>query len=164
MALSRDRVGDDLTDAAAAAVTPSDILVITSRPAAAGLRKVFCIRTAAHWPRYSPGLEARCVRTHSRLYLPMPFFWVGGFAAGILTTLAAGATLVTEPAPEPVAIAAAERGRVTLSAVGRIRPRPWRAMPTRSVPTSRRCSRAAWRRCCPQSCGPGRVRGRNCSA
>ncbi len=28
MALSRDRVGDDLTDAAAAAVTPSDILVI----------------------------------------------------------------------------------------------------------------------------------------
>ena len=47
------------------------------------------------------GLAARCVRPDSRLYLPMPFFWVGGFGGGIVTALVAGATLVTEPAPDP---------------------------------------------------------------
>lgn len=31
----------------------------------------------------------------------MPFFWVGGFGAGILSALIAGATLVTEPLPNP---------------------------------------------------------------
>jgi acyl-CoA synthetase (AMP-forming)/AMP-acid ligase II len=45
----------------------------------------------------------------------MPFFWVGGFAGGVLSTLLAGATLVTEPSPEPdTTLALLERERVTL--------------------------------------------------
>jgi acyl-CoA synthetase (AMP-forming)/AMP-acid ligase II len=35
------------------------------------------------------------------LYLPMPFFWVGGLAGGLISALNAGATLLTEAAPEP---------------------------------------------------------------
>jgi acyl-CoA synthetase (AMP-forming)/AMP-acid ligase II len=46
-------------------------------------------------------LEARCVRAGERLYIPMPFFWTGGLASGLLTVLVAGATLLTEAVPEP---------------------------------------------------------------
>jgi acyl-CoA synthetase (AMP-forming)/AMP-acid ligase II len=35
------------------------------------------------------------------LYIPMPFFWTGGLAGGLLTALVAGATLLTEAEPEP---------------------------------------------------------------
>ena len=47
------------------------------------------------------GLADRCVRAGARVYLPMPFFWVGGFAAGLISALNAGATLLTEAAPRP---------------------------------------------------------------
>jgi acyl-CoA synthetase (AMP-forming)/AMP-acid ligase II len=47
------------------------------------------------------GLDARCVRPGERLYLPMPLFWTGGFAGGLMTVLVAGATLLTEAEPEP---------------------------------------------------------------
>ncbi|NED59646.1 long-chain fatty acid--CoA ligase, partial [Streptomyces sp. SID10244] len=47
------------------------------------------------------GLAARCIDSDTRLYLPMPFFWVGGFGSGILSALLAGATLVTEEIPAP---------------------------------------------------------------
>ena len=36
-----------------------------------------------------------------RLYIPMPFFWVGGFGTGCSPPLVAGATLLTEARPEP---------------------------------------------------------------
>lgn len=47
------------------------------------------------------GLAARCISATTRLYLPMPFFWIGGFSGGLLSALIAGATLVTEPVPQP---------------------------------------------------------------
>ena len=47
------------------------------------------------------GLAARCIDADTRLYLPMPFFWVGGFGSGMLSALLAGATLVTEEARSP---------------------------------------------------------------
>ena len=47
------------------------------------------------------GLAARCITSDTRLYLPMPFFWVGGLGSGILSALLAGATLVTEEVPRP---------------------------------------------------------------
>lgn len=47
------------------------------------------------------GLTARCIDAATRLYLPMPFFWVGGFGGGLLSALIAGATLITEPVPQP---------------------------------------------------------------
>jgi acyl-CoA synthetase (AMP-forming)/AMP-acid ligase II len=50
-----------------------------------------------------------------RLYIPMPFFWMGGFGGGLLTVLVAGATLLTESDPEPArTIELLERQRVTL--------------------------------------------------
>ncbi|OBI47666.1 class I adenylate-forming enzyme family protein [Mycobacterium sp. E796] len=61
------------------------------------------------------GLAARCVTSDTRLYLPMPFFWVGGFGSGILSTLLAGATLVTEEIPRPqTTLRLLESERVTL--------------------------------------------------
>lgn len=61
------------------------------------------------------GLAARCVTADSTLYLPMPFFWVGGFSGGIMTALAAGATLVTEAIPAPeTTLPLLARERVTL--------------------------------------------------
>jgi acyl-coenzyme A synthetase/AMP-(fatty) acid ligase len=47
------------------------------------------------------GLDARRVGHGERLYIPMPFFWMGGFGGGLLTVLVAGATLLTESDPEP---------------------------------------------------------------
>ncbi|MDQ2629007.1 MAG: fatty acid--CoA ligase family protein, partial [Actinomycetota bacterium] len=50
-----------------------------------------------------------------RLYLPMPFFWVGGFGGGVLSALLAGATLVTEQIPTPeTTLKLLESERVTL--------------------------------------------------
>jgi acyl-CoA synthetase (AMP-forming)/AMP-acid ligase II len=61
------------------------------------------------------GLEARCVGAGERLYIPMPFFWTGGFCGGLLSVLIAGATLLSESAPEPErTLRFLERERVTL--------------------------------------------------
>ena len=61
------------------------------------------------------GLAARCIDPDTRLYLPMPFFWVGGFGSGVLSALLAGATLVTEEIPRPeTTLRLLERERVTL--------------------------------------------------
>src|SRR6201999_3372754 len=61
------------------------------------------------------GLAARCIDADTRLYLPMPFFWVGGFGSGILSALLAGATLVTEAIPRSeTTLRLLERERVTL--------------------------------------------------
>ena len=56
-------------------------------------------------------LAPRCIDADTRLYLPMPFFWVGGFGGGVLSALLAGATLVTEPAPQPETDAATAGAR-----------------------------------------------------
>jgi acyl-coenzyme A synthetase/AMP-(fatty) acid ligase len=61
------------------------------------------------------GLDARRIGPGERLYIPMPFFWTGGFAGGLLSVLVAGATLVTEAIPEPGrTLDLLERERVTL--------------------------------------------------
>jgi acyl-CoA synthetase (AMP-forming)/AMP-acid ligase II len=61
------------------------------------------------------GLESRRIGRGERLYIPMPFFWMGGFGGGLLSVLLAGATLLTESTPEPGrTLAFLERERVTL--------------------------------------------------
>ncbi|MFZ3305530.1 MAG: class I adenylate-forming enzyme family protein [Mycobacterium sp.] len=89
-----------IVDAMAETVTAADPLVIifTSGSSAAPKGVVHSHGSALGAVR--SGLAARCITSDTRLYLPMPFFWVGGFGSGILSVLIAGATLVTEEAPE----------------------------------------------------------------
>jgi len=61
------------------------------------------------------GLPVRCIGAGDRLYIPMPFFWMGGFGGGLLSVLVAGATLLTETDPTPAStIRLLERERATL--------------------------------------------------
>ncbi|OFB44858.1 AMP-binding protein [Mycolicibacterium sp. (ex Dasyatis americana)] len=102
-------------DALAACVREGDPLVIMFTSGSSGPPKgtIHSHRNALGAVR--SGLEARCITGETRLYLPMPFFWVGGFGAGILSALLAGATLVTEPIPHPAStLELLEREHVTL--------------------------------------------------
>ena len=111
------------------------------------------------------GLAARCIDADTRLYLPMPFFWVGGFGSGILSALLAGATLVTEEIPQPEStLRLLEREQVTLF---RGWPDQAEALARQSQLRRRRpvraATRAAWRRCCHPTSAPSRVHGPSCS-
>lgn len=102
-------------DAPSPPVRPADPLVImfTSGSSAAPKGVLHCHGNALAATR--SGLAARRITQDTRMYLPLPFFWVGGFGTGILTALLAGATLVTEPIPSPQAtLALLRRERVTL--------------------------------------------------
>ena len=104
-----------LVDAMAAAVTPSDTLVIMFTSGSSGPPKGVIHSHGNALGAVRSGLDARCINTDTRLYLPMPFFWVGGFGSGVLSALLAGATLVTEEIPRPEAtLRLLERERVTL--------------------------------------------------
>ena len=48
--------------------------------------------------------EIRCLSTDDRLFCTSPFFWIGGFAFGLLATLVAGSTLVCSNATDPGAV------------------------------------------------------------
>ncbi|QZH58357.1 acyl--CoA ligase [Mycolicibacterium farcinogenes] len=102
-------------DALAACVRESDPMVIMFTSGSSGLPKGTVHSHHSALSAVRSGLEARCIGTDTRLYLPMPFFWVGGFGAGILSALLAGATLVTEPIPQPAStLDLLQRERVTL--------------------------------------------------
>lgn len=81
-------------------VTPSDSLVIMFTSGSSGMPKGVLHSHGNALGAVGSGLEARCIDADTILYLPMPFFWVGGFGSGVLSALLAGATLVTEPAPQ----------------------------------------------------------------
>jgi acyl-CoA synthetase (AMP-forming)/AMP-acid ligase II len=102
-------------DAVAATVTPSDTLVIMFTSGSSGPPKGVIHSHGNALAAVRSGLTARCIDSDTRLYLPMPFFWVGGFGSGVLSALLAGATLVTEEIPRPEAtLRLLERERVTL--------------------------------------------------
>jgi acyl-CoA synthetase (AMP-forming)/AMP-acid ligase II len=61
------------------------------------------------------GNAARCIGPESRLYLPMPLFWAGGFCTGLMSALNTGCTLLTEAGADAgVTLAFLARERVTL--------------------------------------------------
>jgi acyl-CoA synthetase (AMP-forming)/AMP-acid ligase II len=98
-----------------AAVRPADDLVVLFTSGSTGAPKAAVHTHGGAIRATAAGLAARCVRPGERLYIPMPFFWTGGFSSGLLTALVAGATLLTEAEPEPSrTLAFLARERVTL--------------------------------------------------
>ncbi|MDO3635652.1 class I adenylate-forming enzyme family protein [Mycolicibacterium arseniciresistens] len=116
-----DAVGDatgraqSMVAAMAGAVEPSDPLAILFTSGSSGAPKAVIHSHGNALAAARSGLTARCIGADTRLYLPMPFFWVGGFGSGVISALVAGATLVTEQIPRPeTTMALLERERVTL--------------------------------------------------
>ncbi|MBW8711270.1 MAG: acyl--CoA ligase, partial [Mycobacterium sp.] len=79
--------GNQMVHAMAATVTPSDTLVIMFTSGSSGPPKGVIHSHGNALAAVRSGLAARCIDAHSRLYLPMPFFWVGGFGSGVLSAL-----------------------------------------------------------------------------
>ena len=106
---------DSIVEALTATVTPSDPLVIMFTSGSSGAPKGVVHSHGSALGAVRSGLASRCIDSETRLYLPMPFFWVGGFGSGVLSALAAGATLVTEEAPQPeTTLRLLQREQVTL--------------------------------------------------
>ncbi|OBB99039.1 class I adenylate-forming enzyme family protein [Mycobacterium sp. 852002-40037_SCH5390672] len=104
-----------IIDPMTATVTPADLLVIMFTSGSSGSPKGVMHSHGNALSAVQSGLAARCITSETRLYLPMPFFWVGGFGSGILSVLLAGATLVTEEIPRPeTTLRLLEGERVTL--------------------------------------------------
>jgi acyl-CoA synthetase (AMP-forming)/AMP-acid ligase II len=96
-------------------VTPSDPMVIMFTSGSSGAPKGVVHSHGSALGAVRSGLASRCIDSETRLYLPMPFFWVGGFGSGVLSALVAGATLITEELPQPdTTLGLLERERVTL--------------------------------------------------
>jgi acyl-CoA synthetase (AMP-forming)/AMP-acid ligase II len=105
----------DVVGALAAAVTPADDLAIIFTSGSRGTPKGVIHTHGGALGNTEAGLEPRCVGPDEVLYVPMPFFWVGGFGTGLLSVLLAGATLVIEAQTDPErTLALLERERVTL--------------------------------------------------
>lgn len=110
-----DAVDDAIVAALEAAVRPADDLAILFTSGSRGVPKGTIHTQGSGLRATASSLEARRVGPGDRLYIPMPFFWTGGFASGLLSALVAGATLITEAVPEPDrTLALLERERVTL--------------------------------------------------
>ncbi|MGW0176586.1 class I adenylate-forming enzyme family protein [Rhodococcus sp. NPDC003322] len=104
-----------LVDPLSDRVTAADDLVVIFTSGSSGSPKGVIHSHGSALAAVIATLADRCIGPDTRLYLPMPFFWVGGFGAGILSALAAGATLVTEEVPSPEStLKLLERERVTL--------------------------------------------------
>jgi acyl-CoA synthetase (AMP-forming)/AMP-acid ligase II len=100
-ALSASASATAAADALAESVRASDPLTIVFTSGSSGPPKGVQHSHGNAIGAVRSGLAARCIDAHTRLYLPMPFFWVGGFGGGLMSSLVAGATLVTEPVPQP---------------------------------------------------------------
>jgi acyl-CoA synthetase (AMP-forming)/AMP-acid ligase II len=100
-ALPESLVPMEMVGALEARVRPADDLVILFTSGSRGAPKGVIHTHGAALRATAAGLDARCVNPGERLYVPMPFFWTGGFGSGLLSTLVAGATLLTEAEPEP---------------------------------------------------------------
>ncbi|WP_045875494.1 class I adenylate-forming enzyme family protein [Pseudofrankia sp. DC12] len=104
-----------LVDAHERAVRPADDLVVLFTSGSSGEPKGVLHTHGNALRAVVSSLGARRVGHGERLYIPMPFFWTGGFGAGLLSVLVAGATLLTEAEPEPGrTLRFLERERVTL--------------------------------------------------
>jgi acyl-CoA synthetase (AMP-forming)/AMP-acid ligase II len=105
----------DLVEALEREVRPADDLCVLFTSGSRGTPKgtVHTHDSALH--AVAGSLPVRGLGAEDRLYIPMPFFWTGGLSMGLLSTLVAGATLLTEAVPDAErTLALLERERVTL--------------------------------------------------
>jgi acyl-CoA synthetase (AMP-forming)/AMP-acid ligase II len=108
-------VTPELVDALAQRVTPADDMAIVFTSGSRGTPKGTVHTHAGGLGAVASSLPLRRVGPDDRLYIPMPFFWTGGFCSGLLSTLVAGATLLTEAVPEAGrTLELLERERATL--------------------------------------------------
>ena len=112
----------DLVDALDAAVRPADDLAVIFTSGSRGTPKGVIHTHGGALGATAAGLDARRLGRDDRLYIPMPFFWVGGFGTGLLSALVAGATLLTEAQPEPGGDPALPRTRAGHPVPGLARP------------------------------------------
>ncbi len=89
--------------ALAASVKPADDMAVIFTSGSSGDAKGVIQTHGAALRANRAGQPVRRVSADSRLYLPMPLFWAGGFATGLISALNAGCTLLTEAIPEPAA-------------------------------------------------------------
>ncbi len=114
-ALAEASVAPEMVEALEGAVRPADDLVVLFTSGSRGAPKGVVHTHGGALRATASGLASRCIGSDDRLYIPMPFFWTGGFGGGLLTVLVAGATLLTEAVPEPDrTLALLERERVTV--------------------------------------------------
>jgi acyl-CoA synthetase (AMP-forming)/AMP-acid ligase II len=114
-ALPSATIDDALVGALERRVTDADDLVVLFTSGSRGTPKGVVHTHGSALRAVASSLAARCVGPDERLYIPMPFFWTGGLASGLLTVLVAGATLLTEAVPEPEhTLALLARARATL--------------------------------------------------
>jgi acyl-CoA synthetase (AMP-forming)/AMP-acid ligase II len=114
-AVPEPAAGEALVEAMAARVRPADDMAILFTSGSRGAPKGTIHTHGGALRAVAAGLDARCVGPVERLYIPMPFFWTGGFSGGPLTALVAGATLLTEAEPEPArTLDLLQRERATL--------------------------------------------------
>ena len=134
---AEDGLDESLIDALDASVRPADDLVVIFTSGSSGAPKGVIHTHGGALGATEAGLATRCLGHDDRLYIPMPFFWVGGFGTGLLSVLVAGATLISEAQPEPErTLRLLERARVTLfrgwPAPGGVARRPSAVRPHRS--------------------------------
>lgn len=82
--------------------TADDLAVIFTSGSSAAPKGVIHTQGAAI-RAIAAGLTDRCIYGETRLFLPMPLFWIGGFGSGLISALVAGATLLTEATSDPAA-------------------------------------------------------------
>ncbi|WP_407673494.1 class I adenylate-forming enzyme family protein [Parafrankia colletiae] len=104
-----------VVEALGRAVRPADDLVVLFTSGSRGTPKGVLHTHGGGLRAVASSLDSRRIGRGERLYIPMPFFWTGGFGGGLLSALVAGATLLTEAVPEPArTLRFLERERVTL--------------------------------------------------
>ena len=82
--LPQAAVDDGLVDALEAAVRPADDFVVLFTSGSRGAPKGVVHTHGGALRAVASSLDARCIGPDDRLYIPMPFFWTGGLAGGLL--------------------------------------------------------------------------------
>jgi acyl-CoA synthetase (AMP-forming)/AMP-acid ligase II len=90
-----------LVEALEGVVRPADDLVVLFTAGTRGAPKGVIHTHGSAIRATTAALARRRVGPGGRLHIPMPFSSTGGFSGGLMTALVAGATLLTEPGPEP---------------------------------------------------------------